>query len=179
MTPNLEPARWLATDRVGLRAPELPDTDHADAWYIGERDPDPGSLERELRRRESIPWGGNPVITLVAVDLRDKRIAGGVVATRSANRMADVRVHVPNADPDRDLLLRDILGLAVPWLLHEVGLLTVVLGTPADDTGLVDAALAAGMVEAVRRREHVVRPGGRVDLLQLERVNWKWGGYAG
>ncbi len=39
--------------------------------------------------------------------------------------------------------------------------------------------LAAGMVEAVRWREHVLRGEKRIDLLQFERVNVEWGRYAG
>jgi RimJ/RimL family protein N-acetyltransferase len=175
----LDPAPWLATNRIGLRAPELADVTDAERWFIGDRPADGTSVERQLRRRESIPWGGNPVLTLVAIDLRTGRIAGGIMATRSSNRVAALHVQVPPGDPDRELILRDILALTVPWLLHEVGLMTVVLGTPADDTGMVEAALQAGMVEAVRRREHILRPGGRMDLLQLERVNRTWGHYAG
>jgi RimJ/RimL family protein N-acetyltransferase len=179
MTRILDPAPWLANDRIGLRAPELADVPHADRWFIGDGPADGASVERQLRRRESIPWGGNPVLTLVAIDLRTGHIAGGIMATRSANRVAALQAHVPPGDPDRGTILRDILTLAVPWLLYEVGLMTAVLDTPADDSGMVEAALQAGMVEAVRRREHILRPGGRVDLLQLERVNRMWGQYAG
>ena len=62
-------------------------------------------------------------------------------------------------------MLGDILTLVVPWLLEEIGLMTVVLETPADDDAMISAAEAGGMSIAVRRREHVVRPGGRVVVL--------------
>lgn len=179
MEPILEPAPWLMGERIGLRAPLLDDAAVADRWYIGEDAGDEGAVRRGLQKRESIPWGGNPVITLVIIDLASREIAGGVMATRSGNRTCRLEVRVPGSPVDRAVTLREALALVVPWLLHEVGLMTVVLDTPADDEALVRAAEAAGMVEAVRRREHVVRPRGRVDLLQLEGVNMEWGRHAG
>lgn len=179
MDPILEPAPWLMGERVGLRAPLLDDAEHADRWYIGEDAADEGAVRRALQKRESIPWGGNPVITLVIMDLASREIAGGVMATRSANRTCRLEVRVPGDGVDRSCTMREALALVVPWLLHEVGLMTVVLDTPDDDEVLIEAAEAAGMVVAVRRREHVVRPHGRVDLLQLERVNREWGHHAG
>lgn len=166
-------------ERVGLRAPLLDDVEHADRWYIGEDAGDEGAVRRALQKRESIPWGGNPVITLVMIDLITGEIAGGVMVTRSANRTCRLDVLVPGDARDRAGTLRESLLLVVPWLLDEVGLMTVVIDTPADDDALIGAAKAAGLVEAVRRRSHVLRPRARVDLLQLERVNKEWGRYAG
>lgn len=174
-----EPASWLSNERVGLRAPVRDDVRHAATWFIGEDATDPATAERALRRRESIPWGGNPVITLVAIDLATGRIAGGVMATRSSSGSCTLEVRVVASDPARAELLRGILRLVVPWLVDEVGVRTLVLGTPADDAAMLAAAGEAGMTEAVRLREHLDRPGGRVDFLQLERVNAGWGRHAG
>lgn len=106
-------------------------------------------------------------------------VVGGIALTRFAGRTGTLDVRVPEGDAGRGEILADALAAVVPWAIGEVGLMAVVLQTPGDDVALVDAALATGMVEAARRREHVVRAGGRVDLLQLERVNTEWGRYAG
>jgi RimJ/RimL family protein N-acetyltransferase len=174
----LRTAIYLSNKRLGLRAPQLSDADRASRWYDFAGD-NVRDVVQELRRQESIPWGGNPVILLVAVDLASGEIAGGIRITRSNNRTSTLAITVPDDGADRDEILAGILGLVVPWLMEEVGLMSVVLEAPADDAGMIDAAVAAGMVEAVRRREHLVRPGWRVDLLQLERVNLEWGTYAG
>lgn len=118
------------------------------------------------------------MILLVAIDLASGDFAGGIRITRSNNRTGTLALTVPD-DPARGDILAGILGLVVPWLIREIGLMSVVLDAPADDSEMIRAAGAAGMVEAVRRREHLVRPTGRVDLLQFERVNLGWGQYAG
>lgn len=178
MDPLLHPAPWLSNERIGLRAPLLGDVPVADRWDVDASGRDLDAAERELRRRESIPWGGNPVLELVVVDRSSGEIVGGVRVTRVANRTSRVEVRVPEG-AGRAGILADVLGLVLPWLLGELGLMTVVLETPEDDKALVVAAKEAGMTEAVRRREHVRRAEGRVDLLQLERVNREWGRYAG
>jgi RimJ/RimL family protein N-acetyltransferase len=63
----------------------------------------------------------------------------------------------------------------VPWLLDELALMTVKIRIPADDVALIAAAERAGMRQAVRLREAIARPQGRVDLLMFERVNAQWG----
>lgn len=178
MEPILVPAPWLTGEHVGLRAPLLDDVEHAERWYIGEDVTDEATVRRALENRESIPWGGNPVITLVILDLESREITGGVMATRSANRVCRLELNVPDMRGGREATLRETLALVVPWLLDEVGVMSVVIETPADDGEMIRAAEAAGMVEAVRRREHLVRPTGRVDVLQMERVNLDWGRYA-
>lgn len=172
-------AEWLSRGSVGLRAPALADLDVRDRWWIGEMPTGPADAEQALRSREAIPWGGNPVLTLV-IALRDGgEVAGGVRLTRSAGRTGTLEIRVPDDAPGRGLILADALAAVVPWAVGELGLMTVGLQTPEDDVALVNAARSAGLVEVVRRREHLVRGDRRVDLLQLERVNMEWGRYAG
>jgi RimJ/RimL family protein N-acetyltransferase len=178
METPVTPAPYLSNDRLGLRGPLIEDAAQAQRWFQSGG----GDVEetiRELRRLESIPWGGNPVILLVAMDLPSGEIAGGVRIVRSANRTGTLALTVPDMHPRRGDIVADILGLVVPWLVGEIGLMSVVLDAPSDDTGMIRAAEDAGMVEAVRRREHLARPAGRVDLLQFQRVNAEWGRYAG
>lgn len=172
-------AGWLSHGSVGLRAPVLSDLGVRDRWWIGEVPADRAEAERSLRNRERIPWGGNPVLTFVIALLEGGEIVGGLTLTRSAGRNGLLEIRVPEDDSGRRKTLADTLAAVVPWAVGELGLMTVVLQTPEDDSAVVDAALASGMIEAVRRREHVVRGDERVDLLQFERVNTEWGRYAG
>jgi hypothetical protein len=170
---------YLQTERIGLRAALLSDAVDVDIWHP---QPEPLSVEgaaQLLKAGERIPWGGNPVIRLMAVRPGSGEVVAGVVITRSANRTSTIELSCPHADPNRPAILRDMLGLLLPWLLDELGLMTVVIETPEDDEALLEAATAAGMTIAVRRREHILRPADRVDLLQMERVNLDWGRYDG
>ncbi len=172
-------ASWLSHGEVGLRAPALADLDVRDRWWIDEMPADRGEAERALRNREGIPWGGNPVLTFVVVLLGGGEVVGGMTLTRSAGRNGTLEIRVPGDNARRPALLADALAAVIPWAVGELGLMAVVLQTPEDDVALVDAARAAGMVQAVRRREHILRGEVRVDLLQFERVNVGWGRYAG
>jgi hypothetical protein len=170
-------AAWLSDEVIGLRAPLIDDAGEAERWYEGPS----GSredVEIELRRQERIPWGRNPTIRLIAVELATGSILAGVVVDRSANRTGRLTVTCLDGE-ERATVLSRIFSLLLQWLFDEVGLMTAVLRVPADDAAMIRAAEAAGMRVAVRLREHIRRKGCRVDLLELERVNMDWGRYAG
>lgn len=170
-------AAWLSDEVIGLRAPLIEDAAEAERWYE-ERSVSGEDVENELRRQERIPWGRNPTIRLVAVELATGAILAGVVVERSANRTCRLTVTCIDGE-ERVTVLDHIFSLLVPWLFDEVGLMTAVLRVPADDAAMIRAAEAAGMRVAVRLRQQIRREGGRVDLLELERVNIDWGRYAG
>jgi RimJ/RimL family protein N-acetyltransferase len=171
-------AAYLSDGVIGLRTPVVDDAVFAHRWYDGPAEHGRDEVEAELRRQESIPWGGNPVLRLIAVDLSAGESVAGVTVTRSSNRTSRLLVRCPEGSGRAGLLER-ILAMVVEWLIQEVGLMTVVMQADADDTALIKAAESAGMRTAVRRREHLRRDGHRVDLLDLERVNLEWGRYAG
>lgn len=175
-TPNT--AIYLSNGSIGLRAPVMEDAAVATVWYEGPASHGQDEVEQFLRREQQIPWGGNPVIRLVACRIGAGDVVGGVVVVRSANRTSSITVTSPSDEPERPSTLEGVMSLVVPWLLDEVGVMTVVLETPTDDLAMIRAAEFAGMQVVVRRREHVRRDDGRVDLLLLERVNMDWGHYA-
>ena len=72
---------------------------------------------------------------------------------------------------DGDEVRVEALRLVVPWLRDEVEMMTVTASIPADELALIAAAEAMGMVRQARLREHVVRPGGRVDLVLYQALN--------
>lgn len=172
---RLPPAIYLRGALTGLRAPLLADAGDASIWYEGDVPLLPDAAESLLVAGERVPWGNNPNIRLIIVALDSGETVGGILVQRSANRTSRLTVTVGERVPMRAQVQAEVPGLVVPWLLEEVGLMTVTIAVPADETSMLAGAEAAGMRIAVRRREYVVRPGGRVDLLTLERVNEEWG----
>jgi hypothetical protein len=171
-------AIYLRDDHTGLRAPVPADAEVAGAWYEGAFPISAEAARAMLVEQESIPWGGNPVIRLIAVELESGAVVGGAIVERQDNRVGKLQVIA--GGPDRageaaQRLRAAVLRLLVPWVMGELNLMTAVIDVPADESIVIDAARELGLVEAVRLREHVARPLGRVDLLMLERVNRGWG----
>lgn len=172
---SLPPAVWLRGDLIGLRAPVRSDAGEVDAWYAGDPPLTPDAAEALLVAGERIPWGNNPVVRLMIVGLVEGSVLGSVVVYRSQSRTSRVELVLGSRIEDRGEIQHEVLELVVPWLLGELGLMTVKIRIPADDTSLIAAAGQAGMRQAVRLREAIARPTGRVDLLMFERVNPQWG----
>lgn len=172
---SLPPAVWLRGKMIGLRAVIRADAGDVDLWYEGSPPLTPDEAEARLVSGERIPWGNNPIIRLMIVSLEGSEALGGVVVTRSQSRTSDIVLTVGRRAANREEIEREALGLIVPWLLNEVGLMTVKMRIPADESSILAAATLTGMREAVRLREYVVRDVGRADLLIVERVNRQWG----
>lgn len=176
--PDWPVAAYLKDDRYGLRAPVPEDADHAMAWYEGAF-PIPAEAAHDLLTgQETIPWGMNPTIRLMVVELATGDIVGGVLVERKDDRVARLRLTAGGPDPsgeDAQRLRADVLRLLVPWVMGELNMMVAVIDVPADEAILIDAARELGLVEVVRLRQHIARPAGRIDLLMLERVDRQWG----
>lgn len=172
-------ATWLRDGAIGLRAPSLDDADHVAAWYEGAFPIAPDTAGELLREQETIPWGANPTIRLMIVDLQTQDVVGGALVEHADRRVSEIRITVggPAPSPERQRISAVVLRLLVPWVMDELDMMTTRIDVPADETILIAAALGLGMREAVRLREHIARPSGRVDLLMLELVNPAWGTY--
>jgi hypothetical protein len=171
-------AIWLRDDRYGLRAPVPADAEVAGAWYEGAFPISPEAARALLEEQEAIAWGGNPTIRLVVTKLDTGTVVGGALVERQDNRVA--KLQITAGGPDRageaaQRLRATVLRLLVPWVMGELNMMTAVIDVPADEAIVIDAARELGLVEVVRLRDHIARPGGRVDLLMLERVNSRWG----
>lgn len=171
-------AIYLQDARYGLRAPVPEDAEQAWAWYEGAF-PISGEAAREyLVEQESIPWGGNPTIRLVVIDLATNTVVGGALIERQNNRVGKLQIVGGRPEPFSDAAQRlraSVLRMLVPWMMGELNMMTTVIDVPADETVMIDAARELGLVEAARLRQHIARPSGRVDLLMLELVNRQWG----
>ncbi len=171
-------AEYLRNDLYGLRAAVPDDAVHVTAWYEGAFPITPEAARELLTGQETVAWGMNPTIRLMVVDLVTAEVVGGAVVERDDNRVSKIRITVGGAGRDTNdaqHLQADVLRMLVPWVMGELDMMTAVIDIPADETILIDAARELGMIEAVRLREHVLRPAGRVDLLMLELVNRAWG----
>jgi hypothetical protein len=171
-------ATYLRDDRYGLRAPVPDDAEIAGLWYEGAFPLSADAARAMLREQETVAWGGNPVIRLIAVELATGTVVGGALVERQDIRVGKLLVTAGGPDRAGDAAQRlraALLRLLVPWVMTELNMMTAVIDVPADETIVIDAAGALGLVEVARLREHIARPAGRVDLLMLERVNRRWG----
>ena len=66
------------------------------------------------------------------------------------------------------------LRLLHPWIRDDLELMTFVLPIPADQPETIAAAEALGMVQGVRLREGIARPGHRVDDLFYQALFDAW-----
>ncbi len=171
-------ATYLRDDRYGLRAPVPEDAEHAIAWYEGAFPISPATAGKLLSEHETIPWGGNPTIRLIVVELATGDVVGGATVERQDNRVG--KLVVISGGPDRSGeraqdLRAAVLRLLVPWMMDELNLMVAQIDIPADESILIDAATGLEMVEAVRLRASIARPTGRVDLVTMELVDRTWG----
>jgi RimJ/RimL family protein N-acetyltransferase len=171
-------AVFLRGERYGLRAPVPEDATRAGAWYEGAFPILAETAGKLLAEQETIPWGLNPMVRLMVADLATGEVVGGALVERQDNRVG--KLIVTAGGPDRSgeaaqRLRAETLRLLVPWMLGELNLMTAVIDVPADETVLIETAGELGLTEVARLREHIARPGGRVDLLMLERVEREWG----
>lgn len=171
-------AIYLQDGRFGLRAPVPEDAEYAGAWYEGAFPISAEAAREHLAEHETLPWGINPTIRLIVVELDTGSVVGGVLVERQNNRVGKIVIVAGRPDPASEAAQRvraAVLRMVVPWMMGELNLMTAVIDAPADETVVIEAARELGLVEVVRLREHIARPSGRVDLLMLERVNRRWG----
>jgi RimJ/RimL family protein N-acetyltransferase len=68
----------------------------------------------------------------------------------------------------------EAIALLVPWLRDEREMITTTILVASDDAEGIAACERAGCVQAARLRQHVARPGHRVDLLHYQALNPNW-----
>ncbi len=164
---------YLTGDRVYLRPLLAGDAEQASAWF---ESPFPINSTRAadfLKEAHTRAWGEADPLYLAVVRLADETIVAGTRVSGHSGRLGRARVHTAPwlSREEAEALSAEILGLIVPWLRDELELMTVTIDIAADEPASVAAATALGMVLGVRLREHVVRPDGRVDLLQFQALN--------
>jgi RimJ/RimL family protein N-acetyltransferase len=164
---------YLSGETIGFRAPTLADAAEAVRWLPGPFPRNTVHTERLLREGEREPWGSERLVRLVAIEQPGGRIVGGAEIERQGKRVAWLTLSFAPAlsRAERERYHGEALGILVPWLRDELGMMTVTTALGDDEPAVKAAAEAVGMTEAVRLRQHLARPGGRVDLLWMEALN--------
>lgn len=103
----------------------------------------------------------------------DDAVIGGVTLDTDY-RKARLKLHIAPWLPDADALRAAALRLVHPWIRDDLELMTFVLHIPADQPATIAAAEALGMVQGVRFREGIARPGHRVDELLYQALFAAW-----
>jgi hypothetical protein len=167
-------ASYLSGRNIGLRAPALDDAESIATWDDGSLPRDPDAAREMLRRTERTAWGNAENPRLMIVGLPSGHIVGSVMIERQHDRIGKIRVvPAPTLPADRrDAIEGEVLDLVVPWMRDELDLM--VLDVASDRTAVIARAEVHGLTEAVRLREHILRPHGRVDLVTLELINPAW-----
>lgn len=165
----------LTGQRIFLR-PLLPDDqEHAAAWFDS---PFPINASRaEAFFKEEIAssaWGPPERLHLAVVCTASEEIVGGVRIEEPGGRTGEIHVRVAPWVSDGDDVRAEALRLLVPWLRDEVEQMTVTVPVPADEVATIAVLEGLGMVQAARLREHVARPGARVDLLLYQALSPGW-----
>ncbi|MEJ7763473.1 MAG: hypothetical protein WKF80_11840 [Thermomicrobiales bacterium] len=169
-------ASYLSTARFVVRPGGADDAESASAWL-----PLPFPLSREraettLRDANAAPWGHQDPLDLLVCRRADGVVLGAFRLTGLAGRVGTCRLTIGPvvAADEGDAIRTDLIPVMVRWMRDELGLMTVGMWLPSDDGSGIAAAGSTGMTLAVRLREHVDRPGGRVDLLRFEAVGKPW-----
>jgi hypothetical protein len=92
----------------------------------------------------------------------------------SNGRTADIWFSMAPWLEDADSLQAETLRLVIPWLRDEASMVMTTLEIPSDQNVTIAAARELGMPLAVRLREHIARPGHRVDLLLYQAPGPVW-----
>lgn len=169
-------ATYLTGRSIGLRAPSLEDAGWISAWDDAPLPRTPEVGREMLRRSEQAAWGIAEHVRLMIIDLQSGDIVGSVTIERQHDRIGKIRIAVASmlGLDRREAIECDSLDLVVPWMRDELDLMILVLDIASDRTAAIARAEALGLTEAVRLRDHIQRPRGRVDLVTLESINPAW-----
>lgn len=164
---------YLTGERLSLRAPVPTDAEAAAAWYPGPFPVGAGRAESYLREKLKSAWWPDREFHLMIVRIADDQVIGSVIVEHPTGPGAIVTMKLtPAFSPDeRDETQADALRILIPWLLDEAEVLTITVGIGADQYRSLDAARDLRMETAIRLREFLARPGGRVDLIQAQALH--------
>ncbi len=164
---------YLTGERLYLRAPLKDDIAASANWYPSVLPVGSGKAETYLKDKLKGVWWVNSPIHLMVVRVADDQVVGGVIIEHPTGPAAEVSLRfAPTLEFDEaDRTQADVLKLLVPWLLNEAETLTITVNIAADQTRTLEAAGELGMSQQIRLREFLARPGGRVDMIQLQALN--------
>jgi RimJ/RimL family protein N-acetyltransferase len=164
-------ATYLTGERIYLRAMTLDDKDHAPAWFDSPFPIDKSRAESFLKD-EHKDLSARMRYLMIALTETDAPVGGMHMYTNG--RVAYIWFVTAPWLEDADGIKADAMRLVVPWLRDEATMATTDVEIPSDQTQMIAAAEELGMRFAVRLREHITRPGHRVDLLKYQSLGPAW-----
>jgi hypothetical protein len=165
--------RYLTGARYYLRAPVNDDVAFSASWFPSVFPVSVGQSERYLKDQLKRVWWASDPFHLVVARVEDDQVVGGVIIKRPSGPGAEISLRFAPAlgFAEGDRIQANALELLVPWLLNEAEVLTITVNVGADQARTLDAAAQLGMSQQVRLREFLARPGGRIDMIQLQALN--------
>jgi RimJ/RimL family protein N-acetyltransferase len=165
-------AIYLTGECVYLRALTNADNEIATAWFDSPFPIDATRAGTWLKETQRDP-NASRRLDLVIARLADDGAVGGATL-RTDFRIGTLQFHMAPALADADALRAEALRLLIPWLRDDLELMTVIARIAADEPATIAAAEALGMTPNARFREHVARPGHRVDMLMYQALFAPW-----
>jgi RimJ/RimL family protein N-acetyltransferase len=147
------------------------DKEHASAWF-----PDPYPInasraEEWLKEQHKDPWARTRYLAIVRTG--DDTVVGGVRFWWNG-RQTGVRLFTAPWIDDAGAVRAEAIRLLVPWLRDEREMMVTSIELASDDVEGIAACEAAGCVQTARLRQHIARPGYRVDKLFYQALNPNW-----
>ncbi len=164
-------AIYLTGEMVYLRAFVLDDKERAIAWFPGPFPVNATRAEEWLKETHKNPWGRIKHYAICRVNGDD--IVGSTKVWHDF-RHAMVTFDMAPLVEDADTLRADAIGIMTRWLRDEGEHLTVTFALASDEHASIAAAESVGCIETARFREHIARPGCRVDKLFFQALNPRW-----
>lgn len=164
-------AIYLTGERIYLRAMQLADKEHAAAWFNSLYPINSTRAEAFLKEELKDPYSRTQHLAIIRKETGE--IAGGLTLWTNG-RKAVLSFTAAPWITDGDCLRAGTLRLVIPWLRDEASMLSINMAVPADETESIAAAEELGMQVGVRLREHVARPGHRVDKLIYQVLGPIW-----
>lgn len=164
---------FLTGESVYLRAMVMEDKERAAAWFNSPFPINGTRAEDFLKSVHRRSWPPRPTYLAIA-RLADDEVVGSVRIASNDRRRVHLTMFMAVWVPDADALRAEALRLVVAWQRDELEMMTLLVGIAADQPATLAAAEALGMVQAVRLRQRLLRPGGRADELIYEARNPRW-----
>jgi RimJ/RimL family protein N-acetyltransferase len=164
-------ATYLTGDRLYLRAMVHADKEHSTAWFDSPFPIDSTRAERFLKEEhKNLSSSSRHLI----IALRETDEIVGRLNLFNNGREANIWFTMAPWREDADRLQAEALKIAIPWLRDEATMVTTDVEIAADLIETIASAEELGMVRSVRLREHIARPGYRVDVLIYQALGPAW-----
>ncbi len=167
---------YLSSDTLTLRPMQSQDAAASVGWQWSPFPVSPPRAATLLTEMHTAAWGQQAPLTLAIVERHNQDIVGAVEISNPRARTAaiSIRAALTLGLTDADSLGANVIPILIPWLRDELEMMSITLPLAADQTASTMAAEAQQMTMAARLREHIGRPGIRVDLLLYQLLGAPW-----